>query len=79
MTPTVFQYKAYRFYFFSREESRVHVHVYSPDGEAKFWLEPVVALAEVYKLNARQITQIQKIVEERKNEIEKSWKKHFKS
>ncbi len=54
------------------------VHVYSPNGEAKFWLEPVVALAESYKLNAKQIKQIQKIVEERKNEIEKFWKKYFK-
>lgn len=31
--------------FFSREESRMHVHVSHPDGEAKFWLEPSVALA----------------------------------
>jgi len=54
------------------------VHVYSPDGEAKFWLEPVVALAESYRLNAKQLKVVQKIVEERKDEIEKSWKKHFK-
>jgi hypothetical protein len=78
MSPTVFQYKEYRFYFFSREESRMHVHVYAPDGEAKFWLEPIVALAESYGFNAKQIKVVQKIVEERKNEIEKSWKKHFK-
>ncbi len=78
MSPTVFRYKKYQFYFFSREESRMHVHVYSPDGEAKFWLEPVVALVESYKLNAKQIKQIHKIIEEHRNEIEKSWKKHFK-
>jgi len=78
MSPTVFRYKEYQFYFFSREESRTHVHVYSPDGEAKFWLEPVVALAESYRLNAKQLKVVQKIVEERKDEIEKSWKKHFK-
>ena len=40
MSPTVFRYRSYRFYFFSREELRMHVHVFSPDGEAKFWLEP---------------------------------------
>ena len=54
------------------------MHVYSPEGEAKFWLEPFIALAESHKLNAKQLKKIQKIVEERKNEIEKSWKKHFK-
>jgi len=41
MSPTVFKWKGYRFFFFSREETRPHVHVYCSDGEAKFWLEPV--------------------------------------
>jgi hypothetical protein len=45
VSPTVFRYRNYRFYFFSREEPRMHVHVLSPDGEAKFWLEPVIELA----------------------------------
>ena len=45
MSPTVFRYKNYRFFFFSREEPRMHVHITSPDGEAKFWIEPLVALA----------------------------------
>ncbi|PYS08600.1 MAG: hypothetical protein DMG15_26575, partial [Acidobacteria bacterium] len=40
MSPTVFQEKGFRFFFFSKEESRKHVHAYSGDGEAKFWLEP---------------------------------------
>ncbi len=78
MSPTVFQYKEYRFYFFSREESRMHIHVYSADGEAKFWLEPAVALASSYGLTQKQLKEAQRIVEARKNEIEKSWKKHFK-
>jgi len=42
MSPTVFREKGYRFFFFSREETRMHIHVISGDGEAKFWLEPVV-------------------------------------
>jgi hypothetical protein len=30
----------------------MHVHVISPDGEAKFWLEPEIALAvNQFKLN----------------------------
>lgn len=58
MSPTVFRYKNYRFFFFSREEKRVHVHVSCPIGEAKFWLEPVVALAQVSGLSKRQINEI---------------------
>ena len=42
MSPTVLRYKHYRFFFFSREETRKHVHVVSPEGEAKFWWEPIL-------------------------------------
>ncbi len=79
MSPTVFFYKGYRFFFFSREESRPHVHVYCGDGEAKFWIEPNVSLARNYGLSDNQINEIQKIVEERKDEIRESWDKYFGS
>ena len=45
MAPTIFSEHGYRFFFFSREESRMHVHIVGPDGEAKFWIEPIVELA----------------------------------
>ena len=43
MSPTVFRAGGFRFYFFAREEPRIHVHAQSADGEAKFWLEPAVS------------------------------------
>jgi hypothetical protein len=52
MAPTVFRIGAYRFCFFSNEEPRMHVHVQGPDGEAKFWLEPRVAVARVARPTA---------------------------
>ena len=55
MSPTVFRHGPYRFYFFSREEVRIHVHVQSAEGEAKFWLEPEIELAQNYGLNTRQL------------------------
>jgi hypothetical protein len=39
--------KGFRFYFFSREEPRPHVHVQHAEGEAKFWIEPVVEVTNV--------------------------------
>ncbi len=78
MSPTVFNYRSYHFYFFSREETRIHIHVSCSDGEAKFWLEPVIALATNYGLSQKQLKEIQRIVEAHKNEIKKSWQKHFK-
>jgi len=77
MSPTVFRHKGFRFFFFSREEKRMHVHVSCQEGEAKFWLEPIVSLAHNFSLSARQLKEIQKIVEKKAGEITKSWKKHF--
>ena len=78
MSPTVLRYKHYRFFFFSREETRRHVHVVSPEGEAKFWLEPIVALAESFRLSPRELKELQGVVERRKDEIVRAWNTHFK-
>lgn len=78
MSPTVLRYKQYRFFFFSREETRRHVHVVSPDGEAKFWLEPIVALADNFRLNARELKELQTVIERRHDEIARAWDKHFR-
>ena len=45
MSPTIFRERGFRFFFFSREESRMHVHVQHASDEAKFWLDPAVELA----------------------------------
>jgi hypothetical protein len=77
-TPTIFRYRKYRFFFFSKEETRMHVHVRGPDGEAKFWLEPEVALAHHHGLSFKELKEIQRVVEEHSGEITKAWKKHFR-
>ncbi|MBE0536268.1 MAG: DUF4160 domain-containing protein [Phycisphaerae bacterium] len=79
MSPTVFRYNQYRFLFFSREEPRVHIHVTCPDGEAKFWVDPEVALAANWGLSQSQINDLQQVIEERKDEIENAWARHFRS
>jgi hypothetical protein len=38
MAPTIVRDGQFRLFFVSREETRIHVHVAHPDGEAKFWL-----------------------------------------
>ena len=77
MSPTVFRWKGYRFFFFSREEERMHVHVYHGEGEAKFWLEPEIAIARNYGLRGSQITQLTQIVEEHRDELIAAWRVHF--
>jgi len=58
MSPTVFREKGYRFYFLSNKEERMHIHVTCEDGEAKFWLEPIISLATYFGLNTRQLNEL---------------------
>ena len=67
----------YRFYFFSREEPREHVHVHHADGEAKFWLEPRLELAENHGLSRQRLARALRLVEENEHEIRRAWKGHF--
>ena len=77
MAPTVFCEAGFRFFFFSREEPRMHVHVSHSDGEAKFWLEPDIALAQSIGLNERLLRQAKPLIEEHQNDIRSSWQHHF--
>ncbi|MCF8261773.1 MAG: DUF4160 domain-containing protein [Melioribacteraceae bacterium] len=79
MSPTVFRYKQFRFFFFSREENRKHIHVYCSEGEAKVWIEPKVELARNYKLSSQQINEIIRIVNENRSEIENAWNRQFEN
>lgn len=79
MSPTVFTFKGYRFFFFSKEERRPHVHVACADGEAKLWLDPTVELVKNYGLSKVQIGEMQKIAEERRDELIRAWRSHFSS
>jgi hypothetical protein len=77
MSPTIFREKGYRFFFFSREESRRHVHVVSNDGEAKFWLEPELGLARNYRYSRAQLKEIESLIEGHYHELLSAWKQHF--
>jgi len=79
MSPTIFRDSGFRFYFFSREEARLHVHVHSSKGEAKFWLEPKIELAQNFGLSSRQVKTVFRLIQEREDEIRAAWKIHFGS
>jgi hypothetical protein len=57
----------------------MHVHVQGPDGEAKFWLEPTVELAQNYGLSTQQVNTVLRVIREREDDIRKAWKTHFGS
>jgi len=77
MSPTIFRERGFRFFFFSREESRMHVHVQHASGEAKFWLDPAVELAVSYGLSRSRVTIAARLIREHEDEIRSAWQRHF--
>jgi hypothetical protein len=77
MSPTIWREKGYRFFFFSREESRMHVHVAGPNGEAKYWLAPEIGLARNEGLSRAQLGEIEALIEVHADEFKIAWKRHF--
>jgi len=53
-----------------------HVHVISPTGQAKFWLDPVV-LARSVGLSARELRQVESIVKDNREQLLRSWHEYF--
>ncbi len=47
------------------------MHVVSPDGEAKFWLDPEIELARSHNLRQKDL------VVEHEQEIRDAWTRHF--
>lgn len=55
----------------------MHVHVQSPDGEAKIWMEPEIELARSHGLSDKDLNRIMRLVRERQQEVRDAWNEHF--
>ena len=77
MSPTIFSARGLRF-FFSLEESRMHVHVLGEEGEAKVWIQPHIEVATVNRLSRRTLGFVIRQIEEREDEIREAWDRHFR-
>lgn len=62
--PTVLRIGSLRFHFYSDEgREPPHIHVATPDGECKFWLDPI-RLARNVNVPPHQLRQIERLVYE---------------
>lgn len=60
--PTVLRIKSFRFHFYSDESGEpAHIHVETPDGECKFWLDQI-RLARNKGIPTHTIREIEKLV-----------------
>jgi hypothetical protein len=57
----------------------MHIHVYRANGQAKFWLEPTIELAENKGLRSGELTIARHLIEEHYDEIRRRWQSHFRS
>ena len=55
----------------------MHVHVQSEQGEAKFWLEPQVELAQSYGLPPSEVNEALRLIRDNENVIRDAWNDHF--
>jgi len=55
----------------------MHVHVQTQNGEAKFWVEPAIELAQFIGLSRREINEALRLVQEHENDIRSAWHTHF--
>lgn len=77
--PTVLRIGPYRFYFYAgdRDEPE-HVHVERDNQVAKFWLDPV-RLERSGGFGSSELTRIQKLVAENREDLIRSWNEYFSS
>jgi hypothetical protein len=69
--------EGYRLYFFSREESRPHVHVQHTSGEAKIWLQPTIEMAQNWGLSKQRLNTVLRLAKEHADEILSARETHF--
>jgi hypothetical protein len=75
--PTVLQIGRYRLHFFSGDRQEPpHIHVKAGGEQAKFWLNPV-SLCISYGFSARELNQIERIINEHHAELLEAWNEHF--
>ena len=77
MSPKFRKEDGFVFKIYSNEEERMHVHVVKAENEDKFWLEPVIELAENFGFNNKEIKKITKMVETYGNEFKQQFAAHI--
>lgn len=75
--PTVLRVGRYRFFFFSNEgREPAHIHVKSGGDECKYWLDRVELEAN-FGFNARELNEIERLVEEHRQLLLEAWHEHL--
>jgi hypothetical protein len=80
--PKVFEWNGYKFFFFSNEGYPIeplHVHVRKGENIAKFWIDPEITLASSYGFTPKELSTLELLIVERREEIRRKWNEYFNS
>ncbi|MCP4659708.1 MAG: DUF4160 domain-containing protein [bacterium] len=75
--PTVLRVGPYRFFFYSGDRDEPpHIHVERDALTAKFWLDPA-RLERSGGFSRSEINRLRKLVEEKQQDLRRSWDEYF--
>ena len=78
--PIVLRIDGFKFLFYSNEgnpREPPHIHILLARDEAKFWLQPSVALAYNAGFDARTLKILERLVNEHRHQLERAWNDYF--
>jgi len=78
--PKVFESRGCRFHFFSNEGDPLeplHIHVRKGPNRAKYWIEPVITLANNYGFSSKELNEFKDIIIKNEDLIREKWHEHF--
>jgi hypothetical protein len=55
----------------------MHIHVQSSNGEAKFWLDPDIQIAQNHGLSMKELNEADSLIKEHQDEIQTAWHQRF--
>ena len=75
--PTVLRIGPFRFFFYAGDRDEPpHMHVERDSNTAKFWLEPV-RLQNSGGFNRNDISRLQRLIEDNREDLLRSWNEYF--
>jgi hypothetical protein len=75
--PTVLRIGSFRFHFYSDERNEpAHIHIRTPDGECKFWLDPSIGLASNRGVRAHDLRLLDQLVFEHQDHLRRAFYEH---
>lgn len=77
MSPKFLTEDGFVFKIFSLEEDRMHIHIVKAEKSAKFWLEPNIELAKNIGFSSKELSIIQKIIENNADVFKTRYKAHI--